>query len=473
MRALIVLVFCLFASFIFAQESQHYQGTVTLPDDQLLEIAFTLTQGDDGLSGFMDVPQQGAFRIPLANIERTDDALRFVAQLPGTPEEAHPAFSFEIDGATLTGTMRQGTIEVPAQVTLGAEPVRAGRPQEPQRPLPYREEMVKVPVEIDGKVAHELAGTLTLPEVEQWGEGPYPAVVLLTGSGPQDRDEALMGHRPFFVLSDRLTRAGIAVLRYDDRGVAESGGVFAESTMEDFADDARAALAWVAKHEAIDAQRVGLLGHSEGGIVAPMVASAEAPQAPAFLVLLAGPGVPGGEVIAEQGRAMMIASGMPAEMADTSAKSSREMFALIAEGKSDDELRVALLEMLSEAQPQAPRPVLEQAVDQSIEQLRDPWLRHFLVFDPASVLTEVSVPVLAVYGELDLQVLPAQNEAPVREALANNSDSTIVVLDGLNHLFQPATTGLVDEYAQIQITMDESLLELVTDWISTRWVKKP
>jgi pimeloyl-ACP methyl ester carboxylesterase len=310
-------------------------------------------------------------------------------------------------------------------------------------------EEVQIP-SVDGVT---LAGTLTRPE----GEGPFPAVVLVTGSGPQDRDEALLGHRPFAVLADHLTRAGIAVLRTDDRGVGESTGDFASATTPDFADDAAHALAWMAARE--DTGPTGVLGHSEGGLVAPLLQARTEEGAPKarFLVLLAGPSVDGAAILEEQGALILAANGASEEDIATQRLHTRTAIDSALAGDDIEAMMAALREV----------PGTEEATDeelrQGLERMATPWFRWFLAFDPAETLKSVDVPVLALFGERDLQVPAAQNEGPMREALGDHG--TVEVLPGLNHLFQPAETGSPAEYAKIETTMDPAALERVASWI--------
>ncbi len=294
-----------------------------------------------------------------------------------------------------------------------------------------------------------LGGTLVIPE----GVGPFPVAVLISGSGQQDRDESILGHKPFLVLADWLARQGIATLRYDDRGVGESGGNPAGATSADFADDALAAVAFLADDERFSA--IGLIGHSEGGLIAPMVAA----QADvAFTVLLAGPGVPGAEVLAQQIEDLMRAEGASPSAVDWRVGWGTEVIALAASDMDSADVASQIREVLEAAADDVP-PGLEQwvssaAIEETVAAFTDPWLRYFLAYKPQPALEALAIPVLALIGNLDQQVSAELNIPALEAALAGNSDATVTELDGLNHLFQTATTGAVSEYGRIEETFD-------------------
>lgn len=413
-----------------------------------LRLALHLSQGPDGAwQGTLDSLDQGAKGLKLNGIQWKDNRLSFAlgganAQFEGVLE----------GGQRLVGQWTQGTTS-PLTFTRGqAEAVR--RPQEPRPPFPYTAQDVTIP---GGGMGVQLAGTLTLPS----GKGPFPAVVLVHGSGPNDRDETVFNHRPFAVLADHLTRQGIAVLRYDKRGIKASTGSFALATTHDFAADAEAALAWLAKRPEIQGKRMGLLGHSEGGIIAPLVAARS--QAPAFLILLAGPAVSGEEVLYAQGEALVKAMGGSPEVVAAQRKSQEHVFALLKQHPdATPEAYAALLgaSLSPEARQAAEKTLLQQA-----RQVANPWFRTFLGLDPRPALRQVKVPVLALFGEKDLQILPSQNQPEMEKALAGHKRSEVQTFPGLNHLFQPAKTGTVQEYGVIETTMDPAVLQRVSRWI--------
>lgn len=327
------------------------------------------------------------------------------------------------------------------------------RPQLPRKPYPYLEEEVTFPSRAKDTV---LAGTLTKPK----GDGPFPIAVLITGSGPQDRDESLMGHKPFLVLSDHLTRKGIAVLRYDDRGTAKSTGDFARSTTADFADDAAGAVAFLKARK--DVNRIGLIGHSEGGIVAPMVAAGSADVA--FVVLLAGPGSTGEEVLIAQGQMLVSAMGGDEKMLAAQKSIQQKMFAV---AKAKDESAKKAAEADLESGLSGPE---KAAIRGQMARVTGVWFRYFLTHDPKPNLGKVKCPVLALNGEKDLQVPFRENLESIGKAVrgGGNADVTTKALPGLNHLFQPSKTGLPAEYATIETTFDPAVLELISVWIAER-----
>ena len=313
-----------------------------------------------------------------------------------------------------------------------------------------------------------------------------PGVVLVTGSGPQDRDESLMGHRPFAVLADALARRGIAVLRCDDRGVGNSTGDFAASTVDDFASDAAFALMTLGAKPEVDPTRVGILGHSEGAAAAALAVGLVDvdPQATlnaSFLVMLAGTGVDGDAVLREQNTRMMRVAGK----SDEEIAPSRAAQAAFLDGvrrKADDaELRTLARALvtsqvrLNGGDPDAiPPAALDAQVESAVSQSKAAWMRRFLELDPAVALRKVTCPVLALNGALDVQVTPEQNIPPIEAALKQAGvPATVKVLPGLNHLFQPAPTGAFAEYAQIEVTMDPTVPATVADWILAQPPRPP
>lgn len=433
-----------------------------------LTLVFHVTRGDDGaLTGALDSPDQGAKGIPASEVSVEDGTLHFAVSRIGMTYTA----TLSDEGASLDGQFKQGTVAVPLKLakTTDEEAAAAGpeRPQNPKPPFPYRSEEV----EVASAPGVTLAGTLTIPE----GEGPFPAAVLVTGSGPQDRDEALLGHKPFLVLSDYLTRHGIAVLRYDDRGVAKSTGTFAAATSEDFATDAIAAVRFL--HQRPDMGAVGIIGHSEGGLVGPM-AAARSDQVD-YVVMLAGPGLTGAEIILLQGELIARAEGSSEEQIETSKRINKRLFSIV-ESEPDsaaaaDKLRTALTEEIA-AMPEADRKEMgaeatPEGIAATIRQLNSPWMHYFLSYDPRPTLEKVKVPVLALNGGKDLQVPPEQDIREVKAALerGGNKDVTTKILPGLNHLFQSTSTGAPSEYAKNTETMSPVALDAVAKWILERF----
>jgi len=319
------------------------------------------------------------------------------------------------------------------------------------RPYPYRDEDVTYE---NKSVGIKLAGTLTIPP----GTGPFPAVVLVAGSGRHDRDETVYGHKPFLVLADYLTRKGIVVLRYDKRGLGQSGGDNAAATTADFATDAEAGLYYLKSCPEVNAHKIGLIGHSEGGVIAPMVA-ARNPDV-AFIVMMAGSGVPGDEILAAQSLLIAQSMGASPERAERAAAEEREVLAMVKAESDNSALEKKLREKLAGKVPEA-------QIGMQIKQISSPWYRYFITYDPATALRKVTCPVLAINGEKDLQIPPKQNLPAIRQALeaAGNKNFEVEEMPGLNHLFQTAKTGSISEYAEIDETMSPVVLEKIASWI--------
>ncbi len=417
-----------------------------------LQVVFHVEPGEDGLTATMDSPDQGATGIPVSDVTVAGDSVTLAVDRIGGTYEGVLAGDSQIDGQWTQGGRSFPLTLTPADESDTAPPPR---PQHPEPPYPYVADSVTFRNESAGIT---LAGTLTRPE----SEGPHPAVVLVSGSGPQDRNSEVFDHKLFHVLADHLTRQGMAVLRYDERGVGASEGRFTGATSEDFASDVAAAVRFLRARPAINSDAVGLLGMSEGGFVAPMVHTRF--EAVDFLVLMAGPGVPGHEILVEQGAKMASVQGAPSAVVDSARSVQRRLMRAIRTASDSAEIAARVRPMLkAQGLPNA-------QIRSQIEQVTSPWFRFFVRHDPAPTLRQVNVPVLALYGSKDLQVPPEQNAGPMRTALQGgpSDDVTVRVLDGLNHLFQPAETGLPTEYTQIETTMAPEALEAVSGWIRER-----
>jgi len=420
-----------------------------------LRVVFHITNTEDGLVATLDSPDQGMKGLPASAVKRDGASLKIEASRIGGGFQGKIAADLQ----SIDGQWTQGGSAVPLVLKRVKDQAELERnepkhPQNPVKPYPYREEEVSYDNQAQNVT---LAATLTLPE----GKGPFPGVLLITGSGPQDRDESLLGHKPFLVLSDYLTRHGVAVLRADDRGVGKSTGVFAKATTADFATDAEAGVAYLKTRAEVDSHKIGLIGHSEGAIIAPMVAARN--KDVAFIVMMAGTGVPGDQVIVAQSEAIDVASGKSPEEAARSASKEREMLTLVETVGDQAALEKELKEKMAGDVPEA-------QIGMQISQITSPWFRYFLTYDPATALHKVKCPVLAINGALDKQVLPSQNLPVIRKALeeAGNTHFEIDELPGLNHLFQTAKTGSPMEYAQIEETMSPVALEKMADWIRKR-----
>jgi hypothetical protein len=332
------------------------------------------------------------------------------------------------------------------------------RPQEEAinaGPAPYTQQEVH----FQNFAAHnQLSGTLTVPT----RKGPFPAVVLVSGTGHNTRDEDVWGHKVFLVLADALNRKGFAVLRYDKRGVGGSSGDYDAATTADFASDAGAAVAWLKTQAQIDASRIGVLGHSEGGIIAPSVAAAD--KSVAFVIMIAGPCIRGDKLFVLQSAMTARAYGAPDDYIAKRQVFDKELYSAILSAPSESAA-------LDRAKAFIAHGVADRIVDANeAESLpKDdtrPWERYFLAYDPAPTLARLTVPVLALNGSLDVQVPAKENLAAAREALKKNPKATVIELAGMNHLLQDAKTGAPSEYNDIEETMSPKALNIITDWLS-------
>ena len=412
-----------------------------------LRVVFHIVNTAEGLTATMDSLDQGLNGMAMSAVTRDGAALKIDAKKIGGSFEGKIA----ADLSSIDGKWSQGGGSLPLLLkpVKNTAELELKRPQNPVKPYPYRDEDVSY----DNTAQNvTLAATLTLPQ----GNGPFPAVVLITGSGPQDRDESLLGHKPFLVLSDYLTRHGIAVLRADDRGVGKSTGVFSKATTADFATDTEAGIAYLKTRKEIDPRKIGLIGHSEGGVIAPMIAARN--KDVAFIVMMAGTGVPGDQIIPAQSEAIALATGKSAADAAKTAANLRDMMHLVETEKDEAALQKELKEKMSAEVPEA-------QAGMEVSQFTSVWFRYFITYDPALALRQVKCPVLALNGSLDMQVLPSQNLPPIRQALAGNKRAEVDELPGLNHLFQTAKTGSPAEYAAIEETISPVALDKIATWI--------
>lgn len=422
-----------------------------------LRLVVRLTADGSGqYTGTLESVDQGHAILPLADVSATADQLTF--SVPKVKGEFKG--QWDAEKKAWVGTWTQGQPLALRLTRLGATETAPALPKRPQEQAiaaghaPYKAQDVR----FDNAAAGiTLAGTFSAP----LGKGPFPTVLLIAGSGPNARDEEVFGHKVFLVLADALNRAGIATLRYDKRGIGASSGDITQATSEDFASDARAALAYLRTRPEVDDSHLGLMGHSEGGLIAPMVAADDAHVA--FVVLLAGPGVNGQRILLSQKALILRAEGQPEAQIAQAVGFNRKTFDIVAQTPSAED---AQLQLKTHFAPLvASHAISQQQVDVLITQVNSPWMRQFLHYEPAPVLKKVAVPVLALNGALDLQVESAENLAAIRLALAGNRDATVVELPGLNHLFQTAKTGSLSEYADIEETFSNAALDRITAWV--------
>lgn len=434
-------------------------GKLRVPGAELTVVLNLVKNSDGTYKATLDSPDQGAKGIPASEVRWEDRKLFVEIKAVGGTYEG----TLNENGTELTGEFKQSGMTMSLTLRKGAKVEAKRRPQEPKPPFPYKAQEVTF---INRKGNIRLAGTLTLPK----GKGPFPAVVLVSGSGAQDRDESLLGHKPFWVLADYLTRRGIAVLRYDDRGVGKSKGDFSKATSLDFADDALAAVAYLKTRKEVHPRKIGIAGHSEGGLIAPIAASKS--RDVAFIVMMAGTGVNGEQIIYHQTVLIARAAGTPENIIARNRNLQEKMFEVMKSNKSEEEMEAELKDITEEflaSLSEAERELIggSNTLTAQAKIFTNPWFRTFATLDPTDYIKKVRVPVLVINGAKDLQVDPKQNVPPIEKALkaGGNKQYTIKVMPGLNHLFQKSETGLPTEYANIEETFNPAALKVIGDWI--------
>ena len=441
-----------------------WAGTLKISNVEL-RIVFNVIKDSSGkLLANLDSPDQGAYGIAVDEVMVKGDSVKFIV---GVVKGFYAGKIFP-DSLKIAGMWNQGGMSLPLDLRKTEKVEKPKRLQEPKKPFPYKTEEVKF---INNKAGNTLAGTLTLPDKA----GLFTAVILVTGSGPQNRNEELLGHKPFFVLADYLTRKGIAVLRYDDRGIGESTGDFTKATSEDFAEDALAAVEFLKTRK--DINKIGVAGHSEGGLIAPMVAAQS--DDVDFIVLIAGTGIRGDSILMLQTELIMRASGIEEKLIKRDLNFFRKGYNELLSDKDDEQLKQALIAIINEAYESLSEAEKleagdkEMMVESQLGMLLSPWFRYFVQYDPYPTLTKVKCPVLAINGEKDLQVPPKENLSAIEKALkeGGNKNYKIVEMPGLNHLFQKSETGSPTEYGKIEETFSPDAMKVIADWILGESIK--
>ncbi len=424
-----------------------------------LRIVFHIFDTDNILSATMDSPDQNAFGIKVTNATYADSILTL--EIAGSRIN----YTGKFDGNSIVGTFKQFMNEFPL-VLLREEPEKKSysRPQTPKEPYPYYVEDVYFN---NPEAGIKLAGTITLPDTKR----KYPAVIMISGSGAQDRDEMIFEHRPFHVIADHLARNGIASLRFDDRGTAKSEGDFSAGTTYDFATDVSAAVKYLKTRKEI--KQIGLLGHSEGGIIAPIVASRS--KDVQFIILLAGTGDRGDRLLLMQQEAIMRASGEPESEVQKTLSINAKAFELVVQATDHDNLKTEMRKYITETTDNGSVEIPEglsrdDFIEAQIQGICNPWMFQFMKLDPAKYLEQVQCPVLALNGAMDLQVPSQMNLNAIRNALGKggNKDVTSREFPGLNHLFQECKTGLPEEYITIEQTIAPEVLNELSTWIKKK-----
>jgi len=451
-KIVIIALATLISLSTYAQDiSGKWNGILKVQGVQL-RLVFNITQTEKGYSSTMDSPDQGATGIPVTATSYENSILKLEVSNAGIHYEG----TLDKEN-TFVGTFKQGGQSFPLVLIKGKiEKEKILRPQEPIKPYPYYLEEIEIENTKDKIV---LAGTLTLPEKN----GKFPAVILISGSGPQNRDEELFGHKPFLVLADYLTKKGIAVLRFDDRGTAKSTGDFGNATTYDFATDVEAAIKYLQKRKEIKRNSIGLIGHSEGGIIAPLIASKN--KDVGFIILMAGSTLRGDKLLLLQKYKIETQMGINKQLVENNQQIFAGAYEIILNknlGKEvmSDSLSRYFISKYGKNLPENQKTAL-------INQLTSPWMIDFIRLDPAVYIEKVRCPILAINGNKDLQV-PSKENLEIIENISKkskNSKIEIKEIENLNHLFQECETGAISEYATIEQTISPIALDEITNWI--------
>ena len=455
----LIFLMTIFSLNLFGQDiTGQWNGVLKVQGIQL-SLIFNVTKSDNGYSSTMDSPDQGAIGIPVTNTTFENSKIKFEVT------NAKIEYNGELKKNEFVGTFKQAGQEFPMILSRKAlEKEILKRPQEPLKPYPYYSEDVTFQ---NTKTNISLSGTLTFPKKD----GLFPAVILISGSGPQNRDEEVFGHKPFLVISDYLTKNGIAVLRYDERGVGQSTGNFKPATSADFATDVESAIAYLQTRKEINKKKIGLVGHSEGGLIATMVASTS--KDVSFIVLLAGTGIQGDKLLLLQQKLIAKANGVSETDIKKSIKTNEKLFEMVIKSNDVNKLKTDLTSSINKTfkngtSLEIPNGMTkEEFISIQVNQISSPWMQYFIKFNPATILEKIKCPVLAVNGEKDLQVPPKENLTAIKNALkiGGNNNVTIKEFPNLNHLFQECETGLPSEYGAIEQTFSPIVLTEITNWI--------
>lgn len=462
-KILFTSLFFLFQYTISAQNHEqikgNWSGNLALPNTKV-EVIFKIdTDSTGNYTTKLDVPMQGAQNLPVSKTVVTHDSLKFtVAIIAGS-------FGGKFAGDSVEGIWSQSGAKLPLVLRKKEILTELIRPQTPRPPFHYT---IKEVSYVNPESGFKMSGTLTIPVKNE----KVPAVVLISGSGAQDRDQSLFGHQPFWVAADYLTRNGIAVLRVDDRGVGGSEGKTSESTSLDFAGDVLTSFGFLQSQPEIDSKKIGLIGHSEGGLIAPIVAGKN--KDVAFIILLAGPALVGEQIIYEQQKLILLQAGMSEEQVNESRLSQEQLFSVLKTETDSVRRNEKLKEIMSNGMYNLMNDELKTSIDNQVKTVDNKWFRFFLTYDPYPALTKLTCPVLALNGEKDLQVPPQSNLPLIEKALkeAGNKNFRIMEIPGVNHLFQTCKTGAVTEYSQIEETISPAVLEILKDWIVNSGLKK-
>jgi pimeloyl-ACP methyl ester carboxylesterase len=458
--------------FFFKISAQELPKNTTW-EGKLMGIRLVLKVSQDSLTrqqkATYDSPDQGGFDLAVSELKISEDSLEAYSAVIGG------GFSgkFNSDKSAIEGAWTQRGNRIPLILTRvkNIEPQVLIRPQMPKAPFPYKEEKL---IYFNTDKSIKFGATLTLPLSNK----SVPVAILITGSGQEDRDESLFGHKLFWVIADHLSRNGIAVLRVDDRGIGETTGDVYSATSADFAKDVLAGIDYLKTRKELNHEKIGLIGHSEGGMIAPLVANQSSDVA--FIVSLAGLGIKGSELLKKQLEDSYINQGFDKESISNLNQLTDILIQLNEDHSNIDEIKKAFpaaFEKWRSAQSDdllLKSQLKGEGSDKNIAALASrmfmPWMRYFIKYDPSTTLTKLKMPVLAMNGEKDVQVSAPENLAGFQKYLtqAGNKDFKIVSFPGLNHMFQTADTGSPAEYVTIEETIAPEALKVMTDWIKER-----
>lgn len=437
---------------IYAQLQGTWEGNLhVMGIDYVARITVHERAPDKPLQATLAIPQQVS--MPLG-AEVTVDSDTSSASFSIAALQASYEASLDASGNVLCGSWKQGGMSFPLEMTRTPYEhiMHIPRVQDPKEPYPYHVQEVTFTNHTEGI---QLAGTFTYPKEG----GPFPAVILVTGSGAHSRDMEIFAHRPFKVLADHLSRNGIAVLRYDDRGAGSSEGNPNLGNSLDFSRDTEAALDFLLAQNVVDHEAIGIIGISEGGMIAPMVAHRR--DEVSFLVLMAAPGIPGDQLLMSQSEALMTAQGFPQEKIDAALAVNRAAYDLVLSPLEGEKLASELSGVMKQLG------LSDAEIQGQVAMITLPWMRYYIAYDPSEVLAQTRIPVLVLQGDRDTQVIAHENVPAIEKALhtAGNTRYTVKVYPEMNHLFQPSATGLPPEYGIIDITMDQGVMEDISSWV--------
>lgn len=467
-----------FSTAVFSQNiSGNWEGVLQIQGTEM-PIIFHLSQDGTGkYNATFDSPKQKAFNLACSDVIIKEDSVVIMMQL------INGKYSGKLsnDHVQLTGNWIQGNGSMPLTLVKTSKVATSNqikRPQTPKPPFPYRSE--EVDYYNTDKSIH-FAATLTVPlpdpNVDYFRAPVYPVVILITGSGPQDRDETILGHKPFAVIADHLTRQGIAVLRFDERGMGKTTGNFSKATTGDFANDVEAGIEYLKNRLDIDTNSIGLIGHSEGGLIAPMVASKR--KDIAFIILLAGPGINILDMMTQQSADIMASAGISASDIEQYRPLYKNMVTAVINAKDSAEASQKAISVFKKWQNGKAASTIKNTTGVETEidliaftnvfirDLSGPWFLYFLKLNPYDYLSKTNCPVLALNGEKDIQVAAKPNLAGIENALKKNKQVTTREMPGLNHLFQHCKTCMIEEYGELEESFDPETLVIISDWIKT------